>query len=218
MKSNFYFGSSDAPLPAHLPHCFSTPITFLLPLLEKLARLFSLLLLYFSCLSLFRPNFSREKRLRDASTSPPPQWITASRPGLSKTRTVSFLSFFFLPPSLRLKFDMEKEGEEEGKGQRKFGGSLTFSIERTWRMTTERGGLIFKRWKFSMQSSWNFTKLSFFDGRYIYIYRWIHILNGEISRCLFYLQSSSQFDWRERYSCRLLFFRTNREQIRLDFS
>lgn len=82
-------------------------------------------------------------------------------------RVLSF--FFFSPPSLRLKFDMEKEGEEEGKGQRKFGGSLTFSIERTWRMTTERGGLIFKRWKFSMQSSWTFLRPSFFLWWNIYI-------------------------------------------------
>lgn len=151
MKSNFYFGSSDAPYPPTFSIVSPLPLPSFSPSRETCSPLLlSSPLLYFSCLSLFRPNFSREKRLRDAFrfavekrfVHPPQGWITASRPGLSKTRTVSFLfSFFFL----RLKFDVEKEGE----GARKFGGSLTFSTERTWRMT-ERGGLIFKRWKFSM--------------------------------------------------------------------
>lgn len=117
MKSNFYFGSSDAPYPPTFSIVSPLPLPSFSPSRETCSPpLLSSPLLYFSCLSLFRPNFSREKRLRDAFrfavekrfVHPPQGWITASRPGLSKTRTVSFLfSFFFL----RLKFDVEKEGE-----------------------------------------------------------------------------------------------------------
>lgn len=118
MKSNFYFGSSDAPYPPTFSIVSPLPLPSFSPSRETCSPpLLSSPPLYFSCLSLFRPNFSREKRLRDAFrfavekrfVHPPQGWITASRPGLSKTRTVSFLfSFFFL----RLKFDVEKEGEE----------------------------------------------------------------------------------------------------------
>lgn len=117
MKSNFYFGSSDAPYPPTFSIVSPLPLPSFSPSRETCSPpLLSSPPLYFSCLSLFRPNFSREKRLRDAFrfavekrfVHPPQGWITASRPGLSKTRTVSFLfSFFFL----RLKFDVEKEGE-----------------------------------------------------------------------------------------------------------
>lgn len=117
MKSNFYFGSSDAPYPPTFSIVSPLPLPSFSPSRETCSPpLLSSPPLYFSCLSLFRPNFSREKRLRDAFrfavekrfVHPPQGWITASRPGLSKTRTVSFLfSFFFL----RLKFDVEKKGE-----------------------------------------------------------------------------------------------------------
>lgn len=104
MKSNFYFGSSDAPYPPTFSIVSPLPLPSFSPSRETCSPLLlSSPPLYFSCLSLFRPNFSREKRLRDAFrfavekrfVHPPQGWITASRPGLSKTRTVSFLFSFF---------------------------------------------------------------------------------------------------------------------------
>lgn len=180
MKSNFYFGSSDAPYPPTFSIVSPLPLPSFSPSRETCSPpLLSSPPLYFSCLSLFRPNFSREKRLRDAFrfavekrfVHPPQGWITASRPGLSKTRTVSFLFSFF-------SFDWNstwkrREKGDRSKGASKFGGSLTFSTERTWRMT-ERGGLIFKRWKFSMCDR---VGRKFLTGKFlssmedIYIYR-----------------------------------------------
>lgn len=155
MKSNFYFGSSDAPYPPTFSIVSPLPLPSFSPSRETCSPLLlSSPLLYFSCLSLFRPNFSREKRLRVSfrrrETFRPPSsglnygfttWIIEN-----PDRVLSFLFFF---PSTEIRRGKGGRRGDRSKGARKFGGSLTFSTERTWRMT-ERGGLIFKRWKFSM--------------------------------------------------------------------
>lgn len=199
MKSNFYFGSSDAPYPPTFSIVSPLPLPSFSPSRETCSPLLlSSPPLYFSCLSLFRPNFSREKRLRDAFrfavekrfVHPPQGWITASRPGLSKTRTVSFLFFFFFP-STEIRRGKGGRRGDRSKGASKFGGSLTFSTERTWRMT-ERGGLIFKRWKFSMCDR---VGRKFLTSKFLSSMEDIYICIPNREHLEVFVPSSSQQSW-----------------------